>query len=916
MKRNRLGHSRSPSPELDDARSSGSSSSRGLPIRVPVTPTKTVCIKEFASPLRPRQSFGGGVGAAAAAPASLPPPSPLKTAAAAAAAAAGQRLPERMRAPLSRLQQEGTRGGGSSSHQPALAPAFQSPSKHRYRTASGAGGTTAALNSAVSSPPPKVVTAGGAMRVLTPAKAARSRASLGGAKRPRLSGGDALAHEGDGTLSSSTSSSSSGSGNFAGGGDGGGGIVIDRASSRSNSFGAARRVSTHSSASGRSQEDDDDDDGDDDGDGATYDALLAAELNAGSNSGRDRPPFSAFDSAATAAAVIDRLPPPPSSSSLRVGTALRRVSASRGGNGGEGTRVHQRPASAAAAAAAARRSSSAKDRRSGSSPELAHGGSSWGPPADVLDPEKAPRRVSTWSNNSSASTTSSTTSSTASDLDAADAAGAATGKRGHSLISTPATAATLAKNNAAVAGAGAGRVRQRSSGGGSGPPALSRRVSSGRQLVGATCQRCGGSKAEERGQEGLSCEGCGAEFGADDAESGVRGVGTRARGRRSGVSAMVRRRSAVLLSAADAAASGRGGDSGLSDQDPGRRMSVQDFQVTSSLGQGKFGNVYKAKSRHSNKTVAIKMILKSNLRGGTKQDAVNMSRERTIQAELHHRNIVRLRNYFQDAKFIYLVLDFAAGGDLYKLLEKNKNGLPLAAAAGYLCDALSAVSHLHGVDIMHRDIKAENLLLDGKGRLKLSDFGWAVHARPPLDTRRTMCGTPEYAPPEILVRDPEYTKAVDVWSLGVLAFELLTGQTPFAKPQAITSPSPAEGKPAGADGSSAAARSPDGGPGSSAGGSATAAAAASSAGASVAAEVEAIHRGDIHAKLYGRIAGWEGSRESLFGPGTRGAGVPSPAADVVLSMLRPRPEDRLESGEVLRLPWVASRGKGTDEVPC
>lgn len=92
-----------------------------------------------------------------------------------------------------------------------------------------------------------------------------------------------------------------------------------------------------------------------------------------------------------------------------------------------------------------------------------------------------------------------------------------------------------------------------------------------------------------------------------------------------------------------------------------------------------------------------------------------------------------------------------------------------------------------------------------------------------------------------------------------------------------------------------------------------AAAAASSAEAAVmAAEVEAIHRGDNFAKLYGRVAGWGGSRESLFGPGTRGAGVPERAVDVVMSMLRPRPEDRLESGAVLKLPWVTSRGQGAD----
>lgn len=77
----------------------------------------------------------------------------------------------------------------------------------------------------------------------------------------------------------------------------------------------------------------------------------------------------------------------------------------------------------------------------------------------------------------------------------------------------------------------------------------------------------------------------------------------------------------------------------------------------------------------------------------------------------------------------------------------------------------------------------------------------------------------------------------------------------------------------------------------------------------MAAEIEAIHRGDNHAELYGRIAGWGGSRESLFGPGTRGAGVPDRAVDVVMSMLRPRPGDRLESGAVLKLPWVGNEAE-------
>ncbi|CAN0350631.1 unnamed protein product, partial [Hapterophycus canaliculatus] len=151
----------------------------------------------------------------------------------------------------------------------------------------------------------------------------------------------------------------------------------------------------------------------------------------------------------------------------------------------------------------------------------------------------------------------------------------------------------------------------------------------------------------------------------------------------------------------------------------------------------------------------------SYLRDGTPQDRVNLDRERRLQAQVRHPNIVGVQNCFQAPKFVYLVLDYAAGGDMFKMLSQHKNGLPVETAAAYLRDAAAAVDHLHSVHIMHRDIKAENLLLDSKGRLKLSDFGWAVLAKPPLDRRQTMCGTPEYAAPEIGAFHRQYTKAVD-----------------------------------------------------------------------------------------------------------------------------------------------------------
>lgn len=238
--------------------------------------------------------------------------------------------------------------------------------------------------------------------------------------------------------------------------------------------------------------------------------------------------------------AVDRRAP----ASLRLSTTLRRVSASRSGtagatSGGEVTRGHQHPA----AASAARRSSGAKDMRSGSSSELASS-SSWGPPAEVLDLRKAPRRVSTWSNNSGTSNGSGGSgaisrnrnnstggSSTASGSDV-DADAEAAGRRGPPLMST----VSAAKANAA----GAGRVRNRSTssgGGGAGALGSAKRVSTGRQLVGGVCQRCGVRRAEDGGQEEAPCDGCGAaDFAAEDAER-QRGA-ARPRGRRSGASAV------------------------------------------------------------------------------------------------------------------------------------------------------------------------------------------------------------------------------------------------------------------------------------------------------------------------------------------------------------------------------------------
>ena len=152
-----------------------------------------------------------------------------------------------------------------------------------------------------------------------------------------------------------------------------------------------------------------------------------------------------------------------------------------------------------------------------------------------------------------------------------------------------------------------------------------------------------------------------------------------------------------------------------------------------------------------------------------------MRREIEIQSHLRHRNILRLYGYFYDAKRVYLILEFALKGELYKLLQKEKRFSETKAAL-YVAQLASALMYCHDKHVIHRDIKPENLLLGLNGELKIADFGWSVHA--PHDRRSTLCGTLDYLPPEMVEGVP-HDRTVDLWSLGVLAYEFLVGSPPF-----------------------------------------------------------------------------------------------------------------------------------------
>jgi len=205
------------------------------------------------------------------------------------------------------------------------------------------------------------------------------------------------------------------------------------------------------------------------------------------------------------------------------------------------------------------------------------------------------------------------------------------------------------------------------------------------------------------------------------------------------------------------------------------RWTLEDFDIGRPLGKGKFGNVYLAREKASKYIVALKVLFKSQLQKA--QVEHQLRREIEIQSHLRHPNILRLFGYFYDESRIYLILEFAPRGELYKSLQKQPQGrFDEERASKYIRQLADALNHCHLRKVIHRDIKPENLLLDMKGDIKIADFGWSVHA--PSSRRGTMCGTLDYLPPE-MIEGSMHDEKVDLWSLGVLTYEFLVGKPPF-----------------------------------------------------------------------------------------------------------------------------------------
>ncbi|XP_048525302.1 serine/threonine-protein kinase MARK2 isoform X3 [Dendroctonus ponderosae] len=206
----------------------------------------------------------------------------------------------------------------------------------------------------------------------------------------------------------------------------------------------------------------------------------------------------------------------------------------------------------------------------------------------------------------------------------------------------------------------------------------------------------------------------------------------------------------------------------------GEEVTIGKYKLLKTIGKGNFAKVKLAKHVPTGKEVAIKIIDKTQLTPGSLQ---KLFREVRIMKMLDHPNIVKLFQVIETEKTLYLVMEYASGGEVFDYLVLHGRMKEKEARAKFR-QIVSAVQYCHQKRIIHRDLKAENLLLDSEMNIKIADFGFSNEFTPgnKLDT---FCGSPPYAAPELFQGKKYDGPEVDVWSLGVILYTLVSGSLPF-----------------------------------------------------------------------------------------------------------------------------------------
>lgn len=211
------------------------------------------------------------------------------------------------------------------------------------------------------------------------------------------------------------------------------------------------------------------------------------------------------------------------------------------------------------------------------------------------------------------------------------------------------------------------------------------------------------------------------------------------------------------------------------------RKRLADFNIIRHVGKGASGRVYEIEDKITSEKFALKVIEKSTILESKDTYRHAMDERLVLQMIRHHPYILDMHYAFQNSRRLFIVTEYCEGGDMFEFMNRRVAPLDEDTARFVSAQVLLALTHLHQLGIIYRDLKLENILIDADGNIRLADFGLTKVLRQSdgkLCRTSTFCGTREYVAPEML-RGDAYDTALDFWTFGIFLYEMLSGQTPF-----------------------------------------------------------------------------------------------------------------------------------------